>query len=236
MTFKLLEHYTSVQGEGPKVGTLTQFVRFAGCNLRCPGWPCDTPQAIFPNLYVNQYEKLYPGELVARCEGMRDLHGATNICLTGGEPLMQDATDIRTLCKNLRGEGFSIEIFSNGSYPFAEWVRRNCTIMMDWKLTGSGEKFTETMHSVRLANAGDLTSSDGIKFVCKNTDDLFEALNMACDLTTKHLCRAKYWLGVAFGELTEADAVQFMMDHQLSDWGLNVQVHKYVWNPNARFV
>ena len=35
---KVNEIYTSIQGEGPNTGIPTTFVRFGGCNLRCPGW------------------------------------------------------------------------------------------------------------------------------------------------------------------------------------------------------
>ena len=37
---KVIELFLSVNGEGLKSGELATFVRFAGCNLRCPY--CDT--------------------------------------------------------------------------------------------------------------------------------------------------------------------------------------------------
>jgi len=42
--------FLSVQGEGPRTGKLTVFVRFFGCNLRCPGFFQDHPT--LPDTYV----------------------------------------------------------------------------------------------------------------------------------------------------------------------------------------
>ena len=39
-TFRLAEHFVSINGEGRRAGELALFLRFTGCNLRCD-W-CDT--------------------------------------------------------------------------------------------------------------------------------------------------------------------------------------------------
>jgi len=46
--------FLSVQGEGPRTGTLTIFVRFFGCNLRCPGFFQDNPTD--PSTYIKPIE------------------------------------------------------------------------------------------------------------------------------------------------------------------------------------
>ena len=43
MKFKVVEKFTSVNGEGPLSGQLVVFIRFAGCNLNCSY--CDTTWA-----------------------------------------------------------------------------------------------------------------------------------------------------------------------------------------------
>ena len=43
MEYPIMEIFDSIQGEGHFAGTYVTFIRFAGCNLRCP-W-CDTTQS-----------------------------------------------------------------------------------------------------------------------------------------------------------------------------------------------
>ncbi len=231
---KVLEHYTSVQGEGSRTGLLTQFVRFAGCNLRCPGWPCDTPQAIFPAQYAGLYSKENPKSLFDQINIESSLHGAQNICFTGGEPFMQPESELVEIVKTLARNDYTVEFFTNGTYLLESWVHEYCQIMMDWKLTGSGEDMSKHEH-IRRHNARNLTPVDGIKFVCKNIDDMYEGLSVADDIQLEG-GKARFWIGTAWSELSEQDVVEFMKEHGLSSWRLNVQTHKYIWSPEKRFV
>ena len=72
---RITETFTSLQGEGLKMGVPTYFIRTAGCNLDC-SW-CDTKYAF--------------GEGTER--DIRDLVRGCNVshvCVTGGEPMLQD--------------------------------------------------------------------------------------------------------------------------------------------------
>jgi 7-carboxy-7-deazaguanine synthase len=235
---RLSELYTSVQGEGPRTGTSTVFVRFAGCNMRCPGWPCDTQHAIDPKIYRFQSEKLDPVELAAMIEEHCTRKGARNICLTGGEPFMQPSDDLHKMITALAhpSRWATFEVFTNGSYPFPEWTKEpmiNMQYTMDWKLKGSGE--SQTGLAVRRTNALWLKETDAIKFVVKDEDDMIAAREIAWDLSDKG-CKAQYWMGKVWGgELTDQDLVDYMQNNT-SDWKLNVQTHKYIWHPDERGV
>lgn len=230
---RLNEHYTSIQGEGLRVGTLTQFVRFSGCNMRCPGWPCDTPHAIFPEQWKDD-PKLDPGWLAEKIQEEFQRYGAKNICFTGGEPFMQKHDDIIELIELLHrwDVTYSFEFFTNGSYPFPNWIHEhNTLIMMDWKLRGSGE--ADTRLAERLDNAKKLTYIDGIKFVCKNYVDFSDAVRIAKQLRMEGVT-ASYWLGCAWGA-SEAVLVDWLKGEP-SDVGfrINVQLHKYLWPDQDR--
>ena len=83
---KVVEKFTSINGEGTRAGELAVFIRFKGCNLRCSY--CDTMWANEPEC---PYKEETPEEILNYVLGT----GIHNVTLTGGEPLMQK--DIRGL-------------------------------------------------------------------------------------------------------------------------------------------
>lgn len=70
--YKLVEIFESLQGEGRNTGRPVVFVRFAGCNLKCP-W-CDTDVSV-------RFEATLE-ELLAEVSS----HKARSVIITGGEP------------------------------------------------------------------------------------------------------------------------------------------------------
>ena len=79
----VVEIFKSVQGEGCLLGSMAQFVRFAGCNLECE-W-CDTKYAWHfedgePKAQTNLLAHGLASEAV-RC-------GIRHVVFTGGEPLL----------------------------------------------------------------------------------------------------------------------------------------------------
>lgn len=101
---KINEIFPSIQGEGLRSGEPTLFLRLSGCNLKCSF--CDTSYA---------WEKGEEMSLARVIEKLRKLHTAYPadwVCLTGGEPLMQD---IGGLLQALKTEGFKIQVETNGT-------------------------------------------------------------------------------------------------------------------------
>jgi 7-carboxy-7-deazaguanine synthase len=157
-----------------------------------------------------------------------------HVCLTGGEPFVQKRSELQDYCERLYRTGYTIECFSNGSVFYPQWTDLyGITFMMDWKLQGSGE--ADSFRDVRERNAIDrLGSNDGIKFVVTGNDDLFEAQEVWKYFTRKS-CRAQFYVAAAWGLMTDAEIVEFIKGWQLP-WKLNVQVHKYVYEPSMRGV
>ena len=114
-TYRIHEIFYSLQGEGFHTGRPAVFVRFAGCNLRCPFCDTDfsTRQTMTCEDIVRQALSLIPSSLPDR----RFL-----LVLTGGEPALQvdDA-----LIDALHEAGFYIAIETNGTrtLPAAiDWI------------------------------------------------------------------------------------------------------------------
>jgi 7-carboxy-7-deazaguanine synthase len=236
MVLRLDEHYVSVQGEGPRVGLPTQFVRFGGCNLRCPGWPCDTQHAIQPE-FRKEWIKKEPLDIVARAYELKYETGANNICFTGGEPFLQQRGDLETLFRELTGDGFTVECFSNGTLEYPFWAS-GIRFVMDWKLDGSGEGGVN--HATRwknlklMNNAGDKIHQ-AVKFVLKDEDDLKEAAVHY----TNMLDQFRYFnLDIFYGRVwdakwTDAEMIDAVLKRKLP-WRLNMQVHNYIWDRSLR--
>ena len=223
---RLLEHYVSTQGEGPKVGMLTQFVRFAGCNLKCPGWPCDTPYAIEPELFRQEQVTRDAGQLADRIAGQYAVTGATNICFTGGEPLLQPQDVLSsTIDELLESYGFfRFEMFTNGTLPIAPELLDEVDFVLDWKLPGSGENpdNQERIENLKLID----TANNSIKFTVSNVDDL----KMAKGIWVNHLMESplQVFCGVAWGKLGNDVVLDFIKANRLP-WRLNVQTHNYIY-------
>jgi len=97
--------FYSIQGEGRNTGRAAAFVRFAGCNLKCPF--CDTDFGPFRYMTDRQIvdEILrYPARLVI---------------LTGGEPSLQVDDALIGL---LHDNGFEVAIETNGTRPLPDGI------------------------------------------------------------------------------------------------------------------
>lgn len=154
-TLKTAEVFASVQGEGLRQGEPTIFVRLAGCNLRCAF--CDTKSA------WKGGEVRAAGDILAEVDRLRRRFPADWICLTGGEPFLQD---IGPLVRGLRSAGLRVQIETNGTLyrriPFdwltvspkppeyavrSEWTRRAREV----KLVASRELSFDVLGRVRAA-------------------------------------------------------------------------------------
>ena len=149
---RIAEIFTSIQGEGTSSGYPTVFVRLAGCNLRCAY--CDTPDA-----QSNTGEEIAPAGVAAAVFRA----GVTHVCITGGEPLLQEQ-DLMSLLPMLHDSGLNISIETNGTIPFGN-VQKYSTICMDVKCPSSDQESD-------LSLLSDIRDEDSVKYVIGTEDDL----------------------------------------------------------------
>lgn len=220
---RLSELYVSIQGEGPRAGQPTTFVRFAGCNLKCPLWPCDTQHAIDPKIFEKEQRLLLPEDLVTETPNY-----PKNVCLTGGEPFIQNQEALERYVGYLSDLDHTVETFTNGTIRYPEWAFDQLGFVMDWKLPGSGE---DPYNRVRLENLVQLKKTDRVKFVISDGNDF----GVAMELWHKYhdWTEATFTAGVAWGKLETEELVSWMLRMELP-WELNVQVHNYIWNREKR--
>lgn len=229
---RLSEIYVSTQGEGPKVGLPTVFIRFAGCNLRCPGWPCDTPYAIDPKLYRKEWKSVTVAELVDQIIRLDPLDTIPNVCLTGGEPFLQDGDELSKLCRAIIvGLGKTVEAFSNGTIRYPEWTN-NIDVVMDCKLPGSGEVTNTTM---LISNYNLLRKSQGnaIKFTVFDREDFDAAIKLwnlfpRTNVPQLQRMETQTFCGPVWEKVPPEEVAAWIIEAGLP-WRLNLQTHKLVY-------
>jgi 7-carboxy-7-deazaguanine synthase len=233
--FRVSEIYVSAQGEGPRTGQGTCFVRFGGCNLRCPGWPCDTLYAVDP-AYRRDWRRRDDGEVLSSVLFICQKRSVRNVCLTGGEPFIQPNASLDRLVDGLHQNGLSVEVFTNGQVHYPEWAFERLNFIMDWKLGGSGNPAAKTPDTLdlMLQNISQLKQTDAIKFVIGDMEDFNEALETWCRYEQTTL--AQWWAGIVWGGKMTNEHLVDLIQSECMPWALNVQVHKHIWPPTKRGV
>lgn len=156
---KVHEIFETIQGEGYDTGIPVIFIRLFGCNLKCPY--CDQDQSDVTPREVTVGDII---EYLDKC----NTNAIKNICITGGEPLMQE--DINFLIDILVEYGYNVSVETNGSILLREIRKdreRKFKYVMDLKTPSSN---MEKMNC--LENLNRLTSQDEIKCVVANDIDL----------------------------------------------------------------
>jgi 7-carboxy-7-deazaguanine synthase len=199
------EIFYSLQGEGINSGLPTVFVRTAGCNLRCT-W-CDTQFA---------YEG--GGEIdIAHIVSSLEEFPVRRICITGGEPLLQEELPI--LISRLLDNGYEVSLETNGSKSIRGYLEFDpLLISLDIKCPQS-----KMQKQMDFSNIGKLRKNDQLKFVIVDEKDYKYAKNILQDYDP--ICNV-IMMPVGGMELKN-----------LAEWvlrdGINVrampQLHKIIW-------
>jgi 7-carboxy-7-deazaguanine synthase len=212
-TLLVHEIYPSIQGESTHVGEPCTFVRTTACNLRCR-W-CDTTHAFFEG------RPLTVAEVLAEVERL----GLQLVELTGGEPLLQPAA--LELMTALCDRRHRVLLETSGSLDVRPVDPRVAKIV-DLKAPASGEE-----PSNRYDNVEALLPHDELKLVLADRGDYEWAREKVRELDLARRCAVLF--GPAFGRLEPRDLAAWIIADRLPV-RMQVQLHKYVWNPQARGV
>jgi organic radical activating enzyme len=192
----------TLQGEGAHAGRAVVFLRFAACNLDCPG--CDTD-------FSPEGARRFTAAEVVEALRTLDTAGTARVVVTGGEPTLQwDAA----LAEALRDAGFRVHMESNGT--------RSLAAPVDW-LTVSPKP---QHHTAGIALADDLPA-DEVKVVIDDTVDEAVLDRYAARWPCEHYF-VQPWMDARYQHHL---ARTIALIHARPRWRLSLQLHKIVGIP-----
>jgi 7-carboxy-7-deazaguanine synthase len=225
----ITEIYKSLQGESTYAGLPCVFVRLTGCNLRC-SW-CDSEYTFSGG------RRMTSEEIFAEVTRLSPDGGLVEI--TGGEPMLQER-ELLPFMQRLLDAGYTVLIETSGERPLAR-VPKGVVKIVDVKCPHSGEPDT-----FDPANLDALAPRDEVKFVISDRVDY----EFARDFMREHALSARV-NAVLFSPAFRKDAhgarsaAHCLLDpQQLAEWmladgvpaRLNLQIHKFVWDPALKGV
>jgi 7-carboxy-7-deazaguanine synthase len=210
---KINEIFKSIQGETSYAGLPCAFIRVTGCNLRCNY--CDTTYA---------YEE---GKEMSLSSILENIAGFKTkiVCVTGGEPLSNNDTPL--LLEELLVKNYTVLVETNGSYDIRT-IPQEVIKIMDIKCPDSNMS-----HLMNWQNIKYLTKFDEVKFVLSSRKDYDWTKAMIYKYNLSEV--ANILIGTVFGAISSKMVVQWILEDNL-DVRFQLQLHKYIWEPQTRGV
>jgi organic radical activating enzyme len=231
-TYKIVEMYETLQGEGFFAGHPIYLIRFKGCNVwngnpddrhkskaMCGLW-CDTD---FVNVKKDKFGGTYTlTELEDHLLVSTDHYRTPIILLTGGEPLLQIDTE---LLVSLIDMGYQVNIETNGSQDFTQILDTLDLIMQD-ETTAFGKLWVTISPKPPLA-----IHESAYKLP-------FNIVELKCVLDKQHMdpnqytdlnCLVRYVQPLDLQKTTNLkECIEFVLSSK-GTFALSTQAHK-VWN------
>lgn|SRR5581483_725828 len=209
---KVTEIFHSIQGESTLAGRPCVFVRLTGCPLRCT-W-CDTAYS-------------FHGGTDMSIETIREqvrTYGCSLVEVTGGEPLHEPESFglITALCQ----DGYEVLVETSGAIDISP-VDRRARIILDVKCPGSG--MTDRMDWENLSR---LRPGDEVKFVLLDRGDYEWAREV---MARHHLTNRPILFSPVHGRLDPRELSEWVLADRLGV-RVQLQMHKYIWDPDTRGV
>jgi 7-carboxy-7-deazaguanine synthase len=210
----IIEIFSSVQGETSFAGLPTAFIRLAACNLRC-SW-CDTSYSF------GRGDVFGLPQILEKV----DEFGCRNVCVTGGEPLLQK--NVYPLMTQLCDKNYIVSVETGGSLSIEE-IDPRVHIILDIKCPDSNmsdRNFWPNLSAIR--------PEDEVKFVINGYQDYLYAKEV-CEKFQLFSRKIPVLLSPVFDMLDSKELVNWVLQDKLPV-RLNMQLHKFIWSATTRGV
>ena len=191
----VMEHFYTIQGEGFNTGKPAYFIRIGGCDVGCI-W-CDVKESWDASKHpvVSNVEML---EFVKKTN-------ATNVVITGGEPLMYNMDKLTT---HLQKNNLHTWLETSGAYPLSgNW---------DWVCL-SPKKFKKPVNDIYLY-------ANELKIIVYHKSDL----NWAMEHAKKVTQNCKLYIQPEWTKEKEVTPLIIDFVKQNPRWTISLQTHKYL--------
>ncbi len=212
---RVTEIFRSIQGESTHAGRPCTFVRLTGCPMRCV-W-CDSEYTFTGGDHIS-LEDVMAQVRAFDCRLVE---------ITGGEPLAQP--EALTLIERLCSEDYEV-LIETGGFVSTEGVDSRASIILDVKCPASGEEARNHWPNLQRLRA----AQDEVKFVIADAGDWAYALEKIKQHDLMQRARAVL-ISPAWGALDLKEVAGWISSSGL-DVRMQLQLHKYVWGPEARGV
>lgn len=151
--------------------------------------------------------------------------GCSLVEVTGGEPLMQEES--LRLMNRLAEENFELMLETGGSLP-VDKVHPAVKIILDMKCPSSGMSKKNLYTNLEI-----LKKDDEVKFVIGTREDY----DWAVELINKYQMWDKLIIlfSPVFNKLAPSELAGWILEDKLRV-RMQIQMHKYIWDPNQRGV
>ena len=245
--YKVVEIFKSISGESFHSGEVAVFVRLYGCNLRCKygNNECDTPYSY----EGNQYTLMTAEEI---CNEVKKLTTNNFVVLTGGEPLIHPSIEF-LLYEMAVTNDFKVDIETNGSVDirsivakletiqYSYRIQKNIIFTVDYKSPSSGMNSAMVGDFAEMVDTMDRRGNEvNIKCVIIPSQEDVTAIenlvvrlnDMASDIDiSQHL-----FISPVYGCNIATIVDKMCKSELLSKCRLQLQIHKYIWDPEKRGV
>ena len=210
---KINEIFKSIQGESTYTGLPCIFIRLTYCNLRCTY--CDTEYAFHDG------QDMSIKEILEYIEPM----GIKLVEITGGEPMLQK--NVISLMKELLQNNYKVMLETSGAISLKD-VPKEVNKIVDFKCPSS-EMSDKNLWSI----LDELNLRDEIKFVIGDLNDYkwVKSKISKYDLDSKWTIL----LSPVFGKITLEEMANWILQDNLKV-RLQLQMHKYIWDPEKQGV